>query len=183
MAVAGTQSVRSRVSKLPDVGTTIFTVISRRAEELGAVNLGQGFPDYPIDPRLIELVTAAMRAGFNQYAPMAGVPALQEQIAADVQRRHGIAWMRSSRGHHHAGRHRGHLLGHPALVGQGDEVIVFDPAYDSYDPAVRAGRRALRARAAAAADVPLSTGIVSAPRSRRARAWSSSTVRTIPPAR
>ena len=76
-------------SKLPDVGTTIFTVISRRAEELGAVNLGQGFPDYPIDPRLTELVTEAMRAGHNQYAPMAGVPALRERIARRRGRRHG----------------------------------------------------------------------------------------------
>ncbi len=83
------------VSKLPDVGTTIFTVISQRAQELGAVNLGQGFPDYPIDPRLTELVTAAMQAGHNQYAPMAGLPALQELIAADVQQapRHAT-WMR-----------------------------------------------------------------------------------------
>ncbi|HMA11599.1 MAG TPA: aminotransferase class I/II-fold pyridoxal phosphate-dependent enzyme, partial [Steroidobacteraceae bacterium] len=79
------------MSKLPDVGTTIFTVISRRAEELDAVNLGQGFPDYPVDPRLIELVTAAMQAGFNQYAPMPGLPVLQQRIAADVQRRHGRA--------------------------------------------------------------------------------------------
>ena len=59
-------------SKLPDVGTTIFTVMSRRARELGALNLGQGFPDYDIDPRLTELVAAAMRAGHNQYAPMEG---------------------------------------------------------------------------------------------------------------
>ena len=77
-------------SKLPDVGTTIFTVISQRAQELGAVNLGQGFPDYPVDPRLTELVTAAMQAGHNQYAPMAGLPALQELIAADANKRHGI---------------------------------------------------------------------------------------------
>ena len=79
------------MSKLPDVGTTIFTVISRRAVELGAVNLGQGFPDYPIDARLTELVAEAMRAGHNQYAPMPGLPALCEAIARDLARRHGIA--------------------------------------------------------------------------------------------
>ena len=77
-------------SKLPDVGTTIFTVISRRAAELGAVNLGQGFPDYPIDPRLTELVGEAMAAGHNQYAPMAGVPALRERIARMLARRRGV---------------------------------------------------------------------------------------------
>jgi aspartate/methionine/tyrosine aminotransferase len=68
-------------SKLPDVGTTIFTVMSRRARELGALNLGQGFPDYPIDPRLTQLVTEAMAQGFNQYAPMEGVIDLRERIA------------------------------------------------------------------------------------------------------
>src|SRR5690349_21621594 len=68
-------------SKLPDVGTTIFTVMSRRAAEQGAVNVGQGFPDYPIDPRLADCVTEAVQAGFNQYAPMAGDVALRARIA------------------------------------------------------------------------------------------------------
>ena len=68
-------------SKLPDVGTTIFTVMSRRARELGALNLGQGFPDYDIDPRLGELVAAAMKQGHNQYAPMEGLMSLRERIA------------------------------------------------------------------------------------------------------
>ena len=72
-------------SKLPDVGTTIFTVMSRRARELGAYNLGQGFPDYDIDPRLTELTTAAMAAGHNQYAPMEGVLELRERIAQKLQ--------------------------------------------------------------------------------------------------
>src|SRR5580658_2605386 len=68
-------------SKLPDIGTTIFTVMSRRARELGALNLGQGFPDYDIDPRITQLVTAAMVAGYNQYAPMEGSAELRTQIA------------------------------------------------------------------------------------------------------
>lgn len=135
-------------SKLPDVGTTIFTVMSRRASELGAVNLGQGFPDYPIDPRLGELVHAAMQAGHNQYAPMQGVPALQQAIAQQLQRRHGP-------------RHDGAdpaqtitiTLGatealYSAIqccVGPGDEALIFDPAYDSYEPAIRlAGARCVR---------------------------------------
>jgi len=134
--------VKAPASKLPDVGTTIFTVISRRAEELGAVNLGQGFPDYPVDPRLIELVTAAMQAGFNQYAPMAGLPALQQRIATDVQRRHGISVDAGSEVTIAVGATEAIFSAILALVGQGDEVIVFDPAYDSYDPAVRlAGAR------------------------------------------
>jgi methionine aminotransferase len=131
-----------RVSKLPDVGTTIFTVISRRAEELGAVNLGQGFPDYPIDPLLTELVGEAMRAGRNQYAPMAGVPALMEQIAGGLQRRHGIAVDPQQQITITLGATEAIFSAIAALVGPGDEVLVFDPAYDSYDPAVRvAGAR------------------------------------------
>jgi methionine transaminase len=129
--------VNSLRSKLPDVGTTIFTVISRRAEELGAVNLGQGFPDYAIDPRLIELVTEAMRAGCNQYAPMPGVPALMQQIAGHVQRRHGFAVDAERAVTITLGATEGIFSAIAALVGPGDEVVVFDPAYDSYDPAVR----------------------------------------------
>jgi len=72
-------------SKLPDIGTTIFTIMSRRARELGALNLGQGFPDYDIDPRITQLVTAAMAAGHNQYAPMEGSTDLRTQIARKIQ--------------------------------------------------------------------------------------------------
>jgi methionine transaminase len=134
--------MRPIASKLPDVGTTIFTVISRRADELGAVNLGQGFPDYPVDPRLVELVTQAMQAGFNQYAPMPGVPALQERIAADIQRRHARTVDAGSQITITVGATEAIFSAIVALVGPGDEVIVFDPAYDSYDPAVRlAGAR------------------------------------------
>jgi methionine aminotransferase len=137
-----TTAPRAPVSKLPDVGTTIFTVISQRAEELGAVNLGQGFPDYPVDPRLVELVTAAMQAGFNQYAPMAGLPALQQRIAADVQRRHARSVDAAAEVTIAVGATEAIFSAILGLVGQGDEVIVFDPAYDSYDPAVRlAGAR------------------------------------------
>ena len=76
--------------KLEDVGTTIFTVMSRRARELNALNLGQGFPDYDIDPRLTELVAEAMNAGHNQYAPMEGLPALRERIAAKLLGSYGL---------------------------------------------------------------------------------------------
>lgn len=134
--------MRSLASKLPDVGTTIFTVISRRAEELGAVNLGQGFPDYPVDPRLIELVTAAMQAGYNQYAPMPGVPALQQRIAQDVHRRYARTLDPVTEITITLGATEAIFSAILALAGPGDEVIVFDPSYDSYDPAVRlAGAR------------------------------------------
>ena len=78
-------------SKLPEVGTTIFTIMSRRARELDALNLGQGFPDYAIDPRLTELVAAAMTAGHNQYAPMEGLLALRERIAAKLLSVYGLS--------------------------------------------------------------------------------------------
>ena len=79
-------------SKLPATGTSIFSVMSALAQEHGAVNLGQGFPDYAIDPALIELVTAAMRAGHNQYPLSAGVMALREAIAAKIARLYGRAY-------------------------------------------------------------------------------------------
>jgi methionine transaminase len=132
------------VSKLPDVGTTVFTVMSRRAAETGAVNLGQGFPDYPIDPRLAELVQQAMAAGHNQYAPMPGVAALLTQVAAKLGRTHGIAVDAEREITITLGGTEAIYSAVQALVGPGDEALVFDPAYDSYDPAVRlAGARCL----------------------------------------
>ena len=77
------------VSKLPTVGTTIFTTMSALAQEVGAVNLGQGFPDFACDPRLLDLMNEAMRAGFNQYPPMIGIPALREEIAKKVWELYG----------------------------------------------------------------------------------------------
>jgi methionine aminotransferase len=132
-------------SKLPEVGTTIFTVMSRRARELDALNLGQGFPDYDIDPRLTELVAAAMRAGHNQYAPMEGLPALRERVAAKLRASYGIAVDPESEVTVTLGATEAIYSTVQALVGPGDEAIVFDPAYDSYEPAVRlAGGRCIR---------------------------------------
>ena len=132
-------------SKLPDVGTTIFTVMSRRARELGALNLGQGFPDYDIDPRLAELVAAAMQAGHNQYAPMEGVPVLRERIAAKLGSCYALRVDPESQITVTLGATEAIYSGIQALVGPGDEVIAFDPAYDSYEPAVRlAGARCVR---------------------------------------
>ena len=134
------------LSKLPDVGTTIFTVMSRRARELDALNLGQGFPDYDIDPRLTALVAAAMSAGHNQYAPMEGLPALRERIAAQAGRvlRHH-AWTPDSEVTVTLGATEAIFSAIQAVIGPGDEAIAFDPAYDSYEPAVRlAGGRCVR---------------------------------------
>ena len=129
-------------SKLPDVGTTVFTVMSRRAAETGAINLGQGYPDYPIDPRLTELVTQAMTQGHNQYAPMAGLLALREQIARKLQRCYAVTVDPETEITITVGATEALYSSIQALVGSGDEVIIFDPAYDSYDPAVRlAGAR------------------------------------------
>ena len=124
-------------SKLPASGTTIFTVMSALAQRYGAVNLGQGFPDYPIDPTLIDLVTTAMRAGHNQYPLMAGVMTLREAIAAKVERLYGRAYDPEREITVTTGATQGLFSSIQALAHAGDEVIVFEPAYDSYIPAVR----------------------------------------------
>ena len=132
-------------SKLPDVGTTIFTVMSRRARELDALNLGQGYPDYPIDPRLTELVAEAMRAGHNQYAPMEGLPLLRARIAEKLERCYGVRRDPESEITVTLGATEAIFSAILAVVGPGDEVLAFDPAYDSYEPAVRlAGGRCVR---------------------------------------
>jgi methionine aminotransferase len=130
--------------KLPQVGTTIFTVMSRRATELGAVNLGQGFPDYPIDPLLATLVHEAMLEGFNQYAPMPGLELLREQIALKLRRSYGLGIDPDTEITVTLGATEAIFSTIQALVGPGDEVLVFDPAYDSYEPAVQlAGGRCI----------------------------------------
>ncbi|HEX4269106.1 MAG TPA: methionine aminotransferase [Steroidobacteraceae bacterium] len=132
-------------SKLPDVGTTIFTVMSRRARELGALNLGQGFPDYDIDPRLAELTAEAMRQGHNQYAPMEGVPELRERIATKLTASYGGEFDPQSQITVTLGATEAIYSAVQAVVGAGEEAIAFDPAYDSYEPAVRlAGGRCIR---------------------------------------
>jgi methionine aminotransferase len=133
------------ISKLPHVGTTIFTVVSRRARELGALNLGQGFPDYDIDPRLAELVAQAMRAGFNQYAPMEGALSLREAIARKLELYYGLRRDPQAEITVTLGATEAIYSVIQAAVGAGDEVIAFDPAYDSYEPAVTlAGARCIR---------------------------------------
>ena len=132
-------------SKLPDIGTTIFTIMSRRARELSALNLGQGFPDYDIDPRITQLVTAAMTAGHNQYAPMEGSADLRAQIARKIHNCYGVAADPETEITITLGATEALYSVIQATVGTADEVIMFDPSYDSYDPAVRlAGARSVR---------------------------------------
>jgi methionine transaminase len=133
------------VSKLPDVGTTVFTIMSRRAHELGALNLGQGFPDYDVDPRLTTLVAAAMTQGHNQYAPMEGQMTLRERIAERVSRSYARKVDPQSEITITLGATEAIYSAIQAVAGAGEEVIAFDPAYDSYEPAVRlAGARCIR---------------------------------------
>ncbi|CAN5742061.1 pyridoxal phosphate-dependent aminotransferase [soil metagenome] len=121
-------------TKLPAVGTTIFTVMSALAAEKGAVNLGQGFPDFNCDPKLIEDVTAAMAAGHNQYPPMPGIAALREAIAAKVTALYGHSYSAASEITVTAGATQAIITAVLAVVRPGDEVIVLEPCYDSYVP-------------------------------------------------
>ncbi len=121
-------------SKLPQVGTTIFTVMSALAAEHGAVNLGQGFPDFACDPALVDAVTRAMQAGHNQYPPMTGVPALRQAVARKIEALHGRAYDANAEITITAGATQAILTAILATVRPGDEVIVLEPCYDSYVP-------------------------------------------------
>lgn len=123
-------------SRLPNVGTTIFTVMSALAAEKGAVNLGQGFPDFDCDPALIDAVTMAMKNGLNQYPPMTGVPALREAIAAKVATIYGHHYDPATEITITAGATQGILTAVLCCVHPGDEVIIIEPVYDSYVPAI-----------------------------------------------
>lgn len=124
------------ISKLPHVGTTIFTVMSKLASDRGAINLSQGFPGFDCDPVLLDLVNKYMRAGFNQYAPMSGVPILRERIAEKTKLVYGINLNSESEVTVVSGATEALFAAVTAVVKRGDEVILFDPAYDSYAPAI-----------------------------------------------
>ncbi len=121
-------------SKLPQVGTTIFTVMSALAAEHGAVNLGQGFPDFECDPALVDAVTQAMKAGHNQYPPMPGIPPLREAVASKIATMHGQKYSANTEITITAGATQAIFTVILATVHAGDEVIVLDPCYDSYAP-------------------------------------------------
>jgi methionine aminotransferase len=124
------------VSRLPRVGTTIFTVMSQLAVKHAAVNLGQGFPDFNCDPQLQQLLGEAVRAGHNQYAPMTGVPALRAAIAAKNAALYGHSYDADTEVTVTAGATQAIMASVLALVHPGDEVIVLEPTYDSYVPSI-----------------------------------------------
>ena len=124
-------------SKLPDVGTTIFTVIGELAAQHDALNLSQGAPNFPCDPSLVQAVARAMRAGHNQYAPMAGITALREALAGKIARLSGALYRVEDEITVIASASEGLYASISALVHPGDEVIYFEPAFDSYAPIVR----------------------------------------------
>lgn len=138
-------------SRLPRVGTTIFSVMSGLAAEVGAVNLGQGFPDFDCDPALVNAVTRAMQAGHNQYPPMPGVPALRQAVAAKMEALYGLRCDPTTQITVTAGATQAILTSILAVVHPGDEVIVLEPCYDSYVPNIElAGGKVVR--------VPLTPG-------------------------
>jgi methionine aminotransferase len=139
------------ISKAPQMGTNIFTVMSALAAEKKAVNLGQGFPDFPCDPRLTDLVNDAMRDGHNQYPPMPGVALLREAVNAKIEALYGRRYNPASEITVTAGATQAILAIILAIVHPGDEVIVLEPCYDSYVPNIElAGGRVVR--------VPLTPG-------------------------
>jgi len=129
-------SVRTPVleTKLPAVGTTIFTVMSAMATEYKAVNLGQGFPDFACDPQLVQGVTDAMVQGHNQYPPMTGIPMLREAISDKIQTLYGRHYDAGTEITVTAGATQAIITAILAVVRPGDEVIVLEPCYDSYVP-------------------------------------------------
>ncbi|MGZ3872142.1 MAG: methionine aminotransferase [Mucilaginibacter sp.] len=125
------------ISKLPQTGTTIFTVMSALATEVGAINLSQGFPDFDTSPQLVELVNTAMKNGHNQYAPMPGLLTLRERIAQKTEKLYGAVYNPDTEITITAGGTQAIFTAITAVVNPNDEVIIFEPAYDSYAPAIK----------------------------------------------
>jgi methionine aminotransferase len=125
------------ISKLPQVGTTIFTVMSALAAEVGAINLSQGFPDFDMSPELIKLVNNAMKNGHNQYAPMPGVMALREEIAKKTEKLYGAVYNPDTEITITAGGTQAIFTAITAIINPNDEVIIFEPAFDCYAPAIK----------------------------------------------
>lgn len=123
-------------SKLPKVGTTIFTVMSKLASDENAINLSQGFPDFPVSEELIDLYSEAMRAGFNQYAPMSGIIELREAICEKTERLYSAKYNPDTEVTITAGATQAIYTAITSVIKEGDEVILFTPAYDCYAPTV-----------------------------------------------
>lgn len=128
------------ISKLPGVETSIFAVMSQMANEHNAINLAQGFPDFEVSPDLINLIAKYMRKGYNQYAPMPGLPLLRERIAQKVHSIYGAKYDPEKEITVTAGATQALFTAISAFVRDEDEVIIFEPAYDSYSPAIKLNR-------------------------------------------
>jgi methionine transaminase len=193
-AAAGFAAERTPMvaSKLPQVGTTIFTVMSALAAEKNAVNLGQGFPDFACDPALVDAVTEAMKRGLNQYPPMTGVPVLREAISDKIARLHGRRYDAGTEITITAGATQGILTAILAVVHPGDEVIMLEPCYDSYGPNIElAGGTVVRVpltpgtfrpdfdRIAAAIGPRTRALIVNSPHNPSATVWSEADMRRL----
>jgi len=127
----------SVVSKLPLVGTSVFAVMTQLAREHNAINLSQGFPDFAVSKELVSLINQHMRKGNNQYAPMPGLPLLRERIAAKTELLYGAIYNPETEVTVTAGATQALFTAISAFIRKDDEVIVFEPAYDSYTPAIR----------------------------------------------
>jgi len=125
------------ISKLPQTGTTIFTLMSALANEVGAINLSQGFPDFDTSPELIKLVNTAMKKGHNQYAPMPGVQSLRERIAEKTEKLYGAVYNPDTEITITAGGTQAIFTAITAVINPNDEVIIFEPAFDCYAPAIK----------------------------------------------
>lgn len=123
-------------SKLPNVGTTIFTIMSKMATDHGAINLSQGFPDFPVDEALIDRVHHYMKQGLNQYAPMPGIPSLRQQIARKIRSSYGAELDVDAEINITSGAIEAIYSSITTVVRPGDEVIIMDPAYDAYEPII-----------------------------------------------
>ncbi|MBX7183217.1 MAG: methionine aminotransferase [Bacteroidia bacterium] len=123
-------------SKLPHTGTTIFTVMSKLANEVGAINLSQGFPDFPCSEELVSLVNQAMKKGLNQYAPMPGLLELRETLSEKIQDSYSAIYNPDTEITITSGGTQALFTAISALVKEGDEVLLFEPCYDSYAPAI-----------------------------------------------
>ena len=179
-------------SRLPDVGTTIFSVMSALAADHQAVNLGQGFPDFDCDPALIEQVHQAMQSGHNQYPPMPGIAALREAIAIKIEALHAHRYGTADEITITAGATQGIITAILAVVHPGDEVIVLDPCYDSYSPSITlAGGAVVRvpltpgsfrpdfARISAAINGKTRALIINSPHNPSATVWSDTEMRAL----
>ena len=186
-----TERTPAITSRLPQVGTTIFSVMSALAAEHGAVNLGQGFPDFDCDPALIDAVHQAMRAGHNQYPPMPGVPALRQAVATKIEAITARRYCPEREITITAGATQAILTAILAVVHPGDEVIVLDPCYDSYVPNIElAGGKAVRvplapgtfrpdfAKISAAITPRTRALLINSPHNPSATVWSAAAMRT-----